>query len=80
MPLIVDKIEGPSFLAVALINGDTSGFSDEDEKTLALFETEVFRQFGPEACVVDCEEETFFGRWIDGLGHDLVEYTVHYYE
>ena len=80
MPLIVDKIEGPAFLAVALINGDTSGFSDDDEKTLARFEAEVFRQFGPEACVVDCEGEPFFGRWIDGLGHDLVEYTIHYYE
>lgn len=80
MTLLVDKIKGPAFLASALINGDTSGFSDEDMWALARFEAEVFCQYGSEACVVDCEGEPFFGRWIDGLGHDLVEYTIHYYE
>jgi len=72
-----DTIEGPAFLASALINDDTSGFTSEDEEILADFLRMVTRAYGDTARVADVSEETFFARHY-GIGHDMATYIVVY--
>jgi hypothetical protein len=71
-------IDLPSFLAVALINGDVSGFTDEEEETLEMVYNMVKDQYGQNASIVDVSEDTFFAKWYDGdgLGHDMATYTI----
>jgi len=74
MAIQVGTIEGPVFLAPALINGNESGLSDNDLITLELFMKTIPNSWYVGACT----SEPYFGRWdVDGLGHDLIEYTIH---
>lgn len=72
MAIQVDTIEGPAFLAPVLINGDESGLNDNDLNTLELFLKTIPHGWN----VVDCTSEPYFARWLDGLGHELLEYTI----
>jgi hypothetical protein len=78
MTFRTETIEAPSFLAVAIFNGDESGFSDEDSQAVESFYNIVENTFGKGADITDVSEETFFGRWFDGdgLGHDMATYTI----
>ncbi len=72
MEIEIDTFDAPAHWASAFVNGDCSGFSDEDQA-----EFDAWCQANPELCnVVDCSEESFFGRF-NGLGCDLVTYTCH---
>lgn len=75
----VEKVTFPAFLASALINGDTSGLSDDDNKWL-----DKALKFLGDGSVVSCEDETHFSRWCDlpgwRLGADMLVYSVLYPE
>lgn len=73
MTLSIETIDGPAFLACALINGDESGMSDDDILTLEMFLSTI-----PAGYVVcDVSENNYMGVWHkDGLMHELAEYTI----
>jgi len=69
----------PAFLASALINGDTSSLSDDDEKWL-----DAAHEHCAPGHIVSCGEESFFSWSCDlpgfKLGADMLEYTILYPE
>jgi len=72
----------PAYWASALINGDLSGLSDEDEKQLEAFTSWMVNTHG--SCIaVDCsEDEGNFMRYHDGTPHgvlacNVLTYTFH---
>ena len=75
------EVNAPSYFASALINGDRSGLTDQDERELDAWLTTLTR-FNPGlGSCVNCSEESFFGQWSfpeqGYLGCDLAEYTFH---
>jgi hypothetical protein len=70
--LEVYTFEAPAHWASALINGDTSSFSDADEA-----EFNAWLASHPEQArdVVSCEGESFIRRW-NGLLTDMLEYRA----
>lgn len=77
MAIRVELIRGPAFLASALVNGDRSSLSDEDEKLCDDFVSWI----APGRVVATTEEEAYFatialcyGAFFTG---DVVTYVVH---
>lgn len=72
MPLTVYTFEAPAHWASALINGDCSSFDDAEQA-----EFDAWCAAHPAECaeVVDCGEESWFGRF-NGLGTDLLTYNA----
>lgn len=64
--------EAPAYWASALINGDTSSFSDDDS---AEFDKWVETRPAEAREVVSCDGEPYFGRW-NGLQTELLEYQA----
>jgi hypothetical protein len=74
MAIQVDTIEGPAFLAPALINGDETGLSNNDLITLELFMKTIPNGW----YIVDCTSEPYYSIWdVDGFRYDMLEYTIH---
>lgn len=70
--LEVGFIEGPAYLAVALINGDESGFEDADEQDMETFLANL-----PEgAIIVDVSADVDYSIW-NGLLTEVATYTYH---
>ncbi len=67
----------PAFLAPALINGDTSGLTEADEKLLA----KILAQYAP-GHIVSCEGESYFAvkSYPFRFAGDVANYTLHYYD
>lgn len=66
----IENFELPAFWASALINGDTSGLSDNDEQALDDFAEFMLAEYG--SCwALDCSEEPSFMRW-----HDAARFGV----
>lgn len=67
----------PTFLASALINGDTSGLSEEDMPWL-----EAANAYAAPGHIVSCGEDSWFAWSCDlpgfDLGADVCEYTILY--
>ena len=72
----VEHIDGPAYLASALVNDDTSGLDDDGKRELRNF---LNYYIGEHGAVVATEGEEFFGR-LDGVQRILVTYVVHYIE
>ena len=66
----------PSYWASYLINGDASGMEDAEQKQCDDY---LRKEFGEDWDVVDCGDTSFFGTF-EGLGHDLIQYTLHRHE
>jgi hypothetical protein len=70
--LEVGFIEGPAYLAVALINGDESGFGVQEELDL-----EIFMNSLPEgAIIVDVSADVDYAIW-NHLLTEVSTYTFH---
>lgn len=71
-------VEGPAFLASALINGDTSSFElQDDHDTLAAF----LEELGDDARVVSTEGDPYIGSYVFPTGRlqcTLLQYVVLY--
>jgi hypothetical protein len=85
--LEVDTVTGPSEWASALVNGDTSGLDDEDEKAMNLWADNLAKD-GWSVVDIATDEETGEGQeprftWSYRLyggtagGGDVVDYVVH---
>lgn len=67
----LETFELPTFWASALINGDTSGLSDEDEKALDAFTDWMVKEYGSCHCLdVQGDGDNF--RW----RHDATSFGV----
>lgn len=69
----------PAFLASALVNGDSSGLSEDDEKWV-----KAAHDYAAPGYFVDVSEETWFA-WRNelpgfNLGCDVAEFTILYPE
>lgn len=62
MPLAVDTIEGPAFLAPALVNGDINELSYGEQCLLDLFLSTIPSGW----YVVSCEDDEYVGKWRGG--------------
>jgi len=66
----IETFDLPDFWASALINGDTSGLTDNDEQALNAFTEFMIAEYG--SCwALDCSEEPSFMRW-----HDAARFGV----
>ena len=72
----VDKIEGPAFLACALINGDESVVDggEEDGPDHELLE-EFLNSLEDGWYIMSCGKE-WFGQW-HGIGMNVTNYIIH---
>lgn len=72
MKLTTYTFEAPAHWASALINGDTTGLSDEEDA-----EFNAWCQANPECHreVVSCEDDSWFGRF-NGLRCDMLTYQA----
>lgn len=74
MTIIVHEVEGPAFLACALINGDETGLEGRsDDRILKQFLDHVHPW---EVVSTKDDEEEWFGHW-NGLGMNLITYICH---
>ena len=79
MSVQIETFELPDFWASALINGDTSGLTDEDEKSLDAFTDFMVKQYG--SCwATDCTDEPHFQKYHDAtrfgvLACDVLEFS-----
>ena len=67
-----ETVELPAFYATYLINNDPEGLEVSDFENLTSFLAWAGVRAG------DCltvDEDTFFARWFDGLGHDMATFT-----
>jgi len=77
--MVIETFELPSFWASALINGDASGLSDEDEKKLDAFTDFMTEEYG--SCwAIDCTNDPHFKRYHDAtrfgvLACDVLDFT-----
>jgi hypothetical protein len=81
----VEKIKFYSYAASALVNGDYSGCTEEDENEIEAW-LDLLQEYAREngvsfAIVVGCTEETEFTYpdLLNGLRGDILEYTVHFH-
>ena len=70
----------PTFWASALINGDTSGMSDEDEAALNMLTGHMLDHYGKCWCISCSEDEGDFRTYHDArqygvLACDVLTYT-----
>jgi hypothetical protein len=68
----IEEFDAPAHWASALINGDTSGLSEEDLKELEEWQEDNLEL----GWVVGASEEPHIGRW-NGLQTELLTYTAH---
>ena len=61
-----EYFELPIYWASALVNGDESGLSEEDEKALDRFVRYMVTMYGHCTCV-DVEEDVYFSRYHDAI-------------
>ena len=78
-----EQVEWYSYAAAALINGDYSGLTDEDEEEVNNFLDFIQRKFGRDASIVDISDEHYFGYPVkvpgnSNLAGDISKYTVLY--
>jgi hypothetical protein len=77
--MIIETFELPSFWASALINGDTSGLSDVDEKSLDAFTDFMVKNYG--SCwAINCTDDPHFTSYHDAtrfgvLACDVLEFS-----
>jgi hypothetical protein len=86
--LMVAELQGPAYLACALVNGDMTGFdygtpeqAQESLDMLAQFEALVLAEFGPTAYVTGCLDDSDFDvlyNFTPTYRGDVVTYTVLY--
>jgi hypothetical protein len=58
----IETFQLPDFWASALINGDTSGLSNEDEQALEAFTNSMIKDYG--SCrAIDCTDEPHFSKF-----------------
>lgn len=72
----VEHIDGPAYLANALVNDDTSGLDGDGKRALRDF---LNYYIGEHGAVVATDGEEFIGRF-DGMQMMLTIYVVHYME
>ena len=81
MAIDILEISAPSYFASALINGDRSGLSDQDEREMDAWLANLEKRNPGLGSCVDCSSEPYFGRWSfpeqGYLGCDLVDYKFH---
>jgi hypothetical protein len=65
------KLTLPQYWAPALINGDLSGFDDDEEAEFARFCIDMVNEHGSCHCIDYDAESADFSRW-----HDAVAYGV----
>ena len=53
----IEKFDLPDFWASALINGDTSGMNDDDEKSLDAFADWMVKEYGSCWCLTVANDE-----------------------
>ena len=75
----IETFQLPDFWASALINGDTSGLSNEDKQALEAFTNSMIKDYG--SCLaIDCTDEPHFSKFHDAssfgvLACDVLEFS-----
>ena len=71
----IETFQLPDFWASALINGDTSGLSDEDEQALENFTNSMIKDYG--SCLaIDCTYEPHFSKFHDASSFGVLACDV----
>ena len=66
------EINGPSYFACALINGDETGMSDHDVAEMQHWiDTEVPNGY----TIIDCGSEPYYQKW-NGMLYEMITYTA----
>jgi hypothetical protein len=62
-----------------LVNGDSSGLTEEDSKEATRFEKDIREYYGDDARIVDCGEDSEFGipSW-GGPKGNIIPFTIEY--
>jgi len=71
----IETFQLPDFWASALINGDISGLSDEDEQALEAFTNSMIKDYG--SCwAIDCTDEAHFSKFHDASSFGVLACDV----
>ena len=71
----IETFQLPDFWASALINGDTSGLSNEDNQALEAFTNSMIKDYG--SCLaIDCTDEPHFSKFHDASSFGVLACNV----